>query len=320
MSENKLISIYFHGGCFDGVMSAALLCHFFDWRGVEIDSLHPCYYEPNFPAVWEKYPFQTPFAIVDFRYHPQATWWFDHHATTFLEVQWETDFKESSQHYFNPHSPSCFGMTLNFLKKTYAYQSSLVLQELEPWADKIDGAQYASAAEAIEVHSWVQELALLLRYYDKINPNDRGSFQREVIESVASGDIRALLNNYRRAVDQLKEQLRQSLSSYQKMATMKGKVSFVDKTNIEIMNTDFISYYLFPEIPYTVSIDKNDHGYHVHAGHNPWTKSHKELNLGELMKKYGGGGHLAVGGAEAAGLAEALKISKEIVEYVNQNG
>ncbi|MDO8495216.1 MAG: hypothetical protein Q7S32_01655 [bacterium] len=312
--------IYFHGGCFDGTMSAALLRHFFISRGDRVASLNSCQYQPDFASIWSAYPFQHPSAIVDFRYHPDGDWWFDHHLTSFLKPEWQTSFNADGQHYFDPNYPSCFGMTLNFLKKTYQYKPSATLQELEVWADKIDGARYVSAKEAIEIDSWPQELALLLMHYDKIDPDGQEAFQLKVIDSVADESILQLLINHREMIDKLKERLRRAVELYKQAVKVGGKVAFLNKIDLEIFNADFIGYYLFPDVPYTVSIDKVEGGYHLHAGRNPWAKYNAQLNIGEMMKKYGGGGHLAVGGAEVVDLDQALKRIEEIVDYLNKHG
>lgn len=313
--------IYFHGGCFDGAMSAALVSHFLKQQGYGVTSFSPCRYQPDFARVWNSYSFQTPAVIVDFRYHPQAEWWFDHHQTTFSKPEWQAEFIADRRRYFDSRCPSCFGMTLNFLKKTYQYESLPILQELEPWVDKVDSANYQSAEEALAVDSWVKELVLLLDGYDKINPDGYDDFQRQIIKAVTVGTIRELLPGaYRPIINELKDKLASSLDLYRQRAVVKNKVSFTDQTDQKIVCSDFVGYYLFPELPYTVSVGKNDLGHHLHVGRNPWHEPKSALSLGELMKKYGGGGHENVGGGEVANRKEALKIIGEVIEYLNEHG
>ncbi len=313
--------LYFHGGCFDGAMSAALMSHFLAEQGESIASLNACRYQSDFAAIWEGFVFKKPFAVLDFRYHPQADWWFDHHGTTFLKADWQANFKSDRQRYLDPDYPSCFGMTINFLKKHYHYQPSAILQELEPWADKIDSADYQSAEEAVSIKSWVQELMLLNSNYDLIDPDGYADLQKKIIENVASGEIKGLLSGpYHSAVDQLKSRLWRSREVYKKEAVIKEKVSFMDQTVEEILFDNFLGYSLFPQLPYSASISKSTTDFHLHIGRNPWFRPASTLHIGELMKKYGGGGHEGVGGAEVKTKEEALRIIQELIDYLNQHG
>ena len=297
------------------------MSHFLAERGEPVASLNACRFQSDFAAVWEGFVFKKPFVVLDFPYHPRADWWFDHHGTTFLKENWQDNFQSDRQHYLDPAYPSCYGMTLNFLKKHYQYQPSDILQELEPWADKIDSSNYQSAEEAVSINSWIQELMLLNFSYDLIDHDGYADLQKKIIENVAKGEIKDLLRgSYHSAVGQLKNILQQSRERYQKEAVIKGKVSFTDETGQEILFSNFFCYSLFPELPYATYISRGTKDFHLHIGRNPWLKPASALNLGELMKKYGGGGHEGVGGAEAKTKEEALKIMEELIEYLNQRG
>lgn len=297
------------------------MSHFLAGRGETIASLNACRYQSNFAAIWTNFFFQKPFVVLDFRYHPEADWWFDHHLTTFLQPDWQTSFKNDRQRHFDPDYPSCFGMTINFLKKYYQYQPTEILQELEPWVDKVDSASYQSAEEALSISSWAQELMLLNSSYDKIDPDGYADLQKKIIEDVAKGEIKELLrDSYRPAVDQLKSRLQQSREWYKKEAVTKGKVSFTDQTEEEILFDNFLGYSLFPQLPYSASISKGTTDFHLHIGRNPWFRPASAVHIGELMKKYGGGGHDGVGGAEAKTKEEALRIIQELIDYLNQHG
>ena len=55
-------------------------------------------------------------------------------------------------------------------------------------------------------------------------------------------------------------------------------------------------------------------GYHVTAGQNPWNNAGPDspAHVGEIMETFGGGGHRAVGGANANKPGHALVASMRI--------
>src|SRR5579863_8725481 len=141
-------TVYFHYPCFDGLISCILT-----WKLLakskrwEVIRFSPVNYDHR--ENWISSPLESPFAVVDFLFHPKASFWVDHHITTFMSEELRADFKgrhEDSCLLFDPHARSCasilwkhFSTLLN--EDRYA--------EMVFWADKIDSASYASVGEAI---------------------------------------------------------------------------------------------------------------------------------------------------------------------------
>src|SRR5262249_53891823 len=76
-----LKSLYYHRD-FDGVVSAAMLLSLLETT----PSLHPVDY--HLKSYWASMRLDSPAAIVDFLFHPDATVWIDHHVQPFVLSEW----------------------------------------------------------------------------------------------------------------------------------------------------------------------------------------------------------------------------------------
>src|SRR5947208_1941179 len=114
--------LYFHSPCFDGITSAVLAWDFLetnqDWT---LEQLHSVNYDLR--ASWLSTELQTPCAVVDFLYHPQAQFWADHHLTTFLTEEAESDYerRKSSWLTYAPRSGSCASLLWSHLLESFNY-------------------------------------------------------------------------------------------------------------------------------------------------------------------------------------------------------
>src|SRR5713226_3832465 len=90
---NNGASLYFHSPCFDGVVSSVVAGDFLETNeGWSFERFCPVNYD--FRANWLSAELHTPCAVVDFLYHPQATFWADHHPSTFVTLEARTDFEQ----------------------------------------------------------------------------------------------------------------------------------------------------------------------------------------------------------------------------------
>src|SRR4051812_35664642 len=76
-------TLYFHTQCFDGVGSAVIArTYLTGCEGWEDPALQPLAYTVQ--QDWLRRGFGPRTAIVDFLFHPEASFWADHHETAFL--------------------------------------------------------------------------------------------------------------------------------------------------------------------------------------------------------------------------------------------
>ena len=82
----------------------------------------------------------------------------------------------------------------------------------------------------------------------------------------------------------------------------------------------FISYYLFPEARYSVTVSAAARA-KISVGANPWSKVPRSHEINKICERHGGGGHPVVGAISLpkGDLARARQIARDIVAEL-QNG
>jgi hypothetical protein len=115
----------------------------------QVRNLQPVNYYRR--ASWLSERLARPCAVVDFLYHPQATFWADHHSTAFLTVEAERDFELKRNPYliYDDAAPACAKLLWDHLGTEFGYRNPRYA-ELVLWATKTDAAGYSSVEEAIE--------------------------------------------------------------------------------------------------------------------------------------------------------------------------
>jgi oligoribonuclease NrnB/cAMP/cGMP phosphodiesterase (DHH superfamily) len=269
------------------------------------------------------FKFKTPFVLVDFMYHPKAAWWFDHHETSFIHPAWKEKYNNDDSHAFDPSFKSGCGLTLAYLKKKHKYKVPEHIEYLVRWGDVIDSAGYKNAKQIVERKEPALQLMLFLDSLDRTNQRIYQTRIAGIIKQLATKSIGEIINQpvIARKIKKYLADARMSAKIFKKLAILKNKVVFIDKTNNEISGSHFLAFYLYPKSFYSVSVSKFGGYYHVSAGDNPWNRVlGSDINIGEIMKKYGGGGHKGVGGLERKSKKEIMKIAEEIIEYLNKHG
>lgn len=285
-------------------------------RGDKIISFHPINYFAGLQKKWPRFKFKEPFILVDFRYHPKANFWFDHHFSTFISKNWQSNFANDKTHYFAPKFKSCCGAIIFHLGKHFGYQPPRHIKELLKWADIVDSASYKSARQAIELKESGLRLAMFLGSYSY------QLHQKEIIERLASEPISKIIKLplITEKLKKLDHEAEKAKKIFRNISTLKGKSMLIDTTKTKTFVSPYLGYLLCPQIGYCVRVERINGDYHINAGKNPWQRNKKIINIGKLMSKYGGGGHKTVGGVDKRTKSEILKIAAEIIEYLNKHG
>jgi hypothetical protein len=92
-----------------------------------------------------------------------------------------------------------------------------------------------------------------------------------------------------------------------------------DASSNQIRRERFAAFYHHPEASYLVGVIPTRAGYHVSAGENPWNPPNSGAHIGEIMERYGGGGHKAVGGANPPSLSDARRVAGEVAEALRRS-
>ncbi len=311
------IRVLYHDHCFDGAASAAYFSRFLEDK-----------YYPNseflFTGMAHKASqlFEDSLfdgdenAIVDFKYspNPKLTWWFDHHQSAFLSPEDAEHFRQdhSGKKLYDPNFRSCTKFIRTVAKDKFGYKAA-DLDELVKWADIIDGAQYASAQEAVELKAPAMQLTLVIEGSngsETVQKIIRWMRQMPLEEIIARPEIQALyVPMYERHI--------QSIDIIRDNAVNSGGVVFFDLIEAKLEGYNkFIPYYLFPDSTYTVSVSTSTFRTKVSVGSNPWAAKPLKYNLATICERYGGGGHAKVGAIsfEVGQVEQARAAAAEITQ------
>src|SRR5271154_6814443 len=166
VAEPTKVRLCFHDRCFDGAASSAVFYRFFRER------IQP-HSEFHFTGMTHqaRQPFEDGLfdgdenAIVDFKYSssPLLTWWFDHHQSAFLTPFDAEHFRQdhSGKKFYDPTYKSCTKFLATIASEKFGFDAK-PLAELIHWGDIIDGAQFASPADATSLTEPATQLALVI--------------------------------------------------------------------------------------------------------------------------------------------------------------
>jgi hypothetical protein len=309
------VRILYHDHCFDGAASAAFFSRFLEGK------FHPtAQFEFTGMAHKASQLFEPGLfngdvnAIVDFKYStdPRLTWWFDHHQSAFLSPEDAAHFQcdTSGRKMYDPSYHSCTKYIATVTRERFGFEAP-DLTELVEWADIIDGAQYASAQEAVELREPAMRLTLV------IEGSHGSETVQNIIRKMRHEKLGEIINHPEiQAVYQpLYEGHLRSIDIIGKQSRCEGGVVFFDlvEQGLEGYNK-FIPYYLFPQSLYTVSVLKSSFRTKVSVGSNPWATEPLKYNLASICERYGGGGHARVGAIsfEIGAIEQARKAADEI--------
>ncbi len=265
---------------FDGVACAVLIS--------EMEEVDEVVFLDPATIQQKKIPITSNDIISDLPFHPKCGLWLDHHASSRqkegvkFEGSWEP--KKSAA------------------RVVYDYYDSEYLQkysEFVDWADKIDSGEI-TPDEAVNPKGW----RLLSETLESSAPKkEDDEYRRKVISWIMKGEkIEEILKRdevKRRAEASLKD-LREFLEGVKKIGRMEGSVAFVDLRGMPDFprGNNYLLYIAFPKAKISMKVyddSSKEDVVNVGVGQNAFNRVSK-VNIGALMKEYGGGGHPVVGG------------------------
>ena len=85
-------------------------------------------------------------------------------------------------------------------------------------------------------------------------------------------------------------------------AEVMGHVVLVDMSSqlIDVAGK-FVTYALFPESAYSVTLTRSKTKCKISIGYNPWSPSPRRHNIAEICERHGGGGQQGAGGERRGG-------------------
>jgi len=290
------VKVFYHGKCFDGTASAAVFARFYRERIRRDAEFQFCGLVHRAGALFNEADFNgDENVIVDFKYSssPKITWWFDHHQSAFLTPEDAEHYRrnDKSQKFYDPDFKSCTKFLAHVAHEKFGFDPS-PMEELIHWADVIDGAQFKSPQEAVEMAAPAMKLTMAIEsttdpaFLPRLIPRlAEESLAKVIQEPFVAPLIGPLMERHRRSIEILR----------QRSECKQGTIYFdITDQDLEGYNK-FIPYYLHPESVYSIGLSSSSFRVKVAVGSNPWTKRQNMVNLAKICERYGGGGHARVG-------------------------
>jgi len=254
-------------------------------------------------------------------YVPEAYLVFDHHLSETIRIAGQ----RPDNHIIEPDAPSAARVVYNYYggKKTFPNVS----EEMILAVDKADSAQF-SREEILFPKDWV-----LLNYI--MDP--RSGLGRFKQFRISNYELMMVLIGYckKHTIDEIlelpdvKERVnlyfehqKNSLEQIEKCSKVYRKVAILDLRNEEEIFTSnrFVIYALYPECNISIHVlwGLQKQNTVLAVGKSIIDRSSK-INIGELMLKYGGGGHEKAGTCQIPN-DQAEQILQEIIQKINEEG
>jgi hypothetical protein len=316
----SILNVYFHKD-FDGFVAAALFLRINDETqlvGADGYSLHSVDY--NIKTSWLKTELPKPNIVIDFLFHPKAQWWFDHHVTTFLNEKHKLKYSNTEKQFWDIKSPSCAALIRDNLQSHCSLflsgdDYSKIMNNFSEWiywSDIIDNAKFESPAQVVELkHPCLQ-----------INETLTGDIEDEYIRHLVTA-AKMYLPEEVAGSYMVKTKIDNALKSQDKYLhifkngykILPNEIVFFDYVKNDMPFQRYMTYYYEPGAYYSIGLYKRDGKYSISIGKNPWLDIPSK-NIGEICRKFGGGGRINVGSFAVPDYSKAIEyidtISKDL--------
>ena len=244
---------------------------------------------------------------------------FDHHFSETLRNE------KQPNHIINPDAPSAARVVYEYFGGDDIFPERF--KDLMAAADKADSAAF-SKEDILDPKGWdllsfiMDSRTGLGRF--RIFTVSNYQLMMDLIDYCAQHSIEEILNLpdvkervdlFFKYQDEFKEQLKRCTKIYKNCGV-------IDYRQEEIIypGNRFMVYAIYPEINISIHAvwGKNKQNVVFSVGKSIINKTSK-TNVGELMLKYGGGGHKNAGGCQIE-IEKADKVLKELIEQINKDG
>jgi oligoribonuclease NrnB/cAMP/cGMP phosphodiesterase (DHH superfamily) len=253
--------------------------------------------------------------VANVPYIPGCGLWFDHHSSEEERLGKNFNYEGVSK-----KAPSCARVIYDY----YGGNEKLgAFSEMIKSVDKMDSADL-TVDEIMDPSGWVllgfiadprTGLGRIRNFsisnLELMKKLAKATFSKPIEEILALSDVKERIDVYF-------EQNKKFIEMVKKHAKIEGKAIFVDMRNVETIHAGnrFLLYTLFPDQNISVWVvdGKKKVNTVITVGYSIINKTSK-VDVGSLMLKYGGGGHVAVGTCQVA-YEDTDRIIGEIIAAV----
>jgi oligoribonuclease NrnB/cAMP/cGMP phosphodiesterase (DHH superfamily) len=308
----------FHHTDVDGIMSAVLFA--LGFRNEAGRYNYFTFTPVDYNTTWQEEKLTVPdksdaIAVVDFMYHSEAEYWFDHHQTGLGKF---TLSKINFKGAYVPSSHSCCQVIFDTFPslKVFSFFKKLVEE-----VNMVDSALYPNPEYIYKGQSFGVKfrLALLSKKSNSLYEELINLFIEDstaLVKLVEYNQLPDILDyRYLKTVSRIER----SFEVFKSIAKKNHQVVYYDSTTLDNEFFDrYFSYRYDPQTHYTIYITKTKSNmFSVAVSRNPWMdESNGLINVGELCSRYGGGGHAGAGGIACDTYEQASLIFEAVKKYL----
>ena len=294
--------IFYHGDM-DGVVSAAMIVRLIGDDGTQLTPLSYA----SLGEDWDIYPFNPNCfnCILDFRCSkslPQYSPVFlyaDHHKTNWVPKETPTSIV-----LYDSTAPSCARVVYNAFPDPF-------FEELTEWADLVDSAKYENPRQALLCNEPALRIAAALKSCSNDARNElvRLLSYKEFTE-VAKEPL--VVEKWNKTV---RREMR-ALEYAKRNAKVIGCVATIDYTPVPFTSR-YAVFEVYPDILFSLYLRKQKGRYELSLSCNPW-RPFVGVDLSEIAKMFGGGGHEKAAGITFPDVSSARKVMTRIARVLNE--
>ena len=227
--------------------------------------------------------------LANVPYHPECGLWFDHHLLTDSNEKPPANFKGLYR-----NAPSAARVIMEY----YCSPKLNRFETLVAETDRMDSAN-------LNVEDVLSPSGYILLGYTIDPRSGLGNFENyflTLVEALQNQTIEQVLEipEVKNRIERMKSQWQHFTDLTRKHSRMEKNVVITDFRTVDPapIGNRFLVYTLFPDANVSVRIHWGPQKQHVAVvvGHAIFNRTCK-VNVGELMSKYGGGGHIGAGSA-----------------------
>ncbi|WP_375723483.1 exopolyphosphatase [Arcobacter sp. KX21116] len=241
---------------------------------------------------------------------------FDHHFSETLRNE------KKDNHIINPDAPSAAQVVYDYYGGDEVYPMRFV--GMMNGANKADSADF-TMEDILEPRAWallsfiMDSRTGLGRFKDFEVSNKQ--LMRNLIDYCAKHNIDEILEieEVKQRVDLYFKYEKEFHEQLKKCTKIYGNVAVIDYKDEEIIypGNRFLVYAMFPEVNVSIHVSYTfDRNKLVFSTGKSIINKTSKTNIGELMLKYGGGGHKAAGGCQIL-LEDAQRVLEELIKQIN---
>ncbi|MBP5233207.1 MAG: exopolyphosphatase [Planctomycetes bacterium] len=249
--------------------------------------------------------------VINLPYIKGCGLWFDHHTSEKESLPPEGEYKGRFE-----IAPSCARVIYNFYQDRFADKFAPFMDLLEA-TDRLDSATL-SLEDVTTPSGWIL-LGLTLDPRSGLGPEFRKYF-RWLVEYIKELPLEKVLAHpeVKRRTDRVLHEQEEFKDLLKKYSRQEGQVIVTDFRELveKPVGNRFLVYTLYPSANVEMRIFHGFNGTVVIAvGHSIFNRTCK-VNIGEMLKKFGGGGHAGAGTTQVPAAQAEAKI-KEIFDILN---